>query len=263
MNLRQIMVFGLLAAVAFGGIGYGVWMLSGMAGTIEDPGQVHPDEVPVEEVVEGDEPLATVDASDSVLQPLLEEGSSPDVLGDQDAEAERRAEEAWRRAHDRNMWGSAGNPNLRRQTPSQPGEGTGSGVEGDDQGTTRSRLRPHLRAGAPRVVGSLDHSQVSRVVRRRMRLIISCYTRELRTQPELAGEVTITFVIASDGGVQQSGVASSTLGSPPTERCILNTVRRWRFPEPPDGGTVQVSYPLEFSASSSEETGTGDTDSQD
>jgi hypothetical protein len=38
MLRRDMLVFGFLGAVAYGSIGYGVWMMSGSEGTSEDPG---------------------------------------------------------------------------------------------------------------------------------------------------------------------------------------------------------------------------------
>ena len=47
MNLRTVLLVGLLGAAAFGGIGYGVWQLSGPEGFQGDPGQVeHVAELP-------------------------------------------------------------------------------------------------------------------------------------------------------------------------------------------------------------------------
>ena len=40
MRWRDMLVFGFFGALAYGSIGYGVWMMSGSEGTSEDPGPV-------------------------------------------------------------------------------------------------------------------------------------------------------------------------------------------------------------------------------
>jgi hypothetical protein len=44
-------------------------------------------------------------------------------------------------------------------------------------------------------------------------------------------------------------VQQTTMASEPVESCIVNHVRRWAFPQPQGGGTVQVTYPYVFKSS--------------
>jgi len=51
-------------------------------------------------------------------------------------------------------------------------------------------------------------------------------------------------IIAPTGAVQTAIKASSTVGNPQLEGCIVNAVRRWNFPAPEGGGIVAVTYPF-------------------
>lgn len=102
--------------------------------------------------------------------------------------------------------------------------------------------------GDPIILGSLDKSLIDAVIKQNMRNIRTCYEAGLTRRPELAGKVTIKFVIAADGTVSSATVKSTTLGDPPTEECLTNTFLSFQFPQPKGGGIVIVSYPFVFSA---------------
>lgn len=96
------------------------------------------------------------------------------------------------------------------------------------------------------VLGTLPRRAIHRVIRRRMGDLRECYDRQLLVNPELGGKVTVRFVIAPDGSVQEAGIKASTMGSEPVETCVTDAFRTYRFPEP-KGGIVIVSYPFIFS----------------
>jgi TonB family protein len=76
-----------------------------------------------------------------------------------------------------------------------------------------------------------------------------CYTTiGLLARPGLAGRVKVRFTILPDGSVGQIDLVETTLSHPPTERCILAAVKRWRFPKP-EGQTPVVTYPFHFKPS--------------
>jgi TonB family protein len=73
-----------------------------------------------------------------------------------------------------------------------------------------------------------------------------CYEKELSRNPDLYGKVTVLFLIDGVGRVGDALVQQTTLSSDPVERCMIDHVRRWAFPSPRGGGTVQVTYPYVF-----------------
>ena len=76
--------------------------------------------------------------------------------------------------------------------------------------------------------------------------IRECYERQLQRDPELAGKVTVSFVIDLDGSVKFAALKSSSLNHEPAEACISEQVGTLRFQKPRGGKTVVVSYPFRF-----------------
>ncbi len=94
--------------------------------------------------------------------------------------------------------------------------------------------------------GDLERAEIEVVIKQRMGLIRRCYTRELRRNPNLQGTVKVTFVIATNGWVKYAAVRRSDLANQVVEECILDEMRKLRFPEPEGEGTVIVTYPFAF-----------------
>ncbi len=102
--------------------------------------------------------------------------------------------------------------------------------------------------GSPIILGSLDRSLISDVIKRHMNQIRYCYQRELQKNPSLAGKVVMRFTIGVDGKVPKATTKTSTLSNSAVERCIEGRFRRMTFPPPTGGGIVMVTYPFIFSA---------------
>lgn len=96
------------------------------------------------------------------------------------------------------------------------------------------------------VVGGLDREVIARVIERHQAEIKFCYEAALQREPGLAGKVAVAWTIDPAGAVAEASVSESTLGSAAVERCIVDRVRRWRFPAPQGGGVVEVSFPWIF-----------------
>jgi TonB family protein len=71
-----------------------------------------------------------------------------------------------------------------------------------------------------------------------------CYEQELAQRPDLAGRVTVSFIISATGSVQTASVMNTTLNNARVESCVVAAVRRWTFPAPDGGGVVGVNYPF-------------------
>jgi TonB family protein len=124
------------------------------------------------------------------------------------------------------------------------GSGAGPGGRLDDH-----RSRVPERHGTPTVSDrGLGSDVIRRVVRRNLSQVRHCYEQQLQSRPDLAGRVTVSFIISASGAVQSSAVAQSSVGSPPMEQCIARAVRRWAFPASSDGSLSSVRYPFTFQA---------------
>ncbi len=127
------------------------------------------------------------------------------------------------------------------------GAGTGSGSGyGSGAGGFRGRSAsvPRIRTGEADVRGSLSREVIRRVIRRHINEVRFCYEQELAQRPDLAGRVTVSFIISATGAVQTASVANTTLNNARVEGCVAQAVRRWTFPAPDGGGAVLVNYPF-------------------
>ncbi|RLB57256.1 MAG: hypothetical protein DRJ42_00725 [Deltaproteobacteria bacterium] len=124
------------------------------------------------------------------------------------------------------------------------GGGTGSGYGRGSGSGARHAATSQVRAGRPEVRGSLSSEVIRRVVRRHVNEVRFCYDQGLMRKPNLAGTVTLSFIIAPTGAVQAASIQSSTLGDSAVEGCISRAWRRWQFPAPDGGGVVMVRYPM-------------------
>ena len=99
------------------------------------------------------------------------------------------------------------------------------------------------------MLGEVDKSAIDQVIKRHMNQIRYCYQRALVNEPELAGKVTVKFVIAKDGTVSSAEVKSTTMNNSTVEHCILGRFLRMQFPVPRGGGVAIVSYPFDRAGS--------------
>lgn len=97
--------------------------------------------------------------------------------------------------------------------------------------------------------GSLSRDAILKVVMAGLGDVQRCYERALMSTPGLQGKVVFDWVIAPSGRVQSTRVRSSTMSSQAVTTCISGVIKGWQFPQP-QGGSVKVTYPFIFKASS-------------
>ena len=129
------------------------------------------------------------------------------------------------------------------------GTGHGGGGYGDVDLGGRGKEETVFVPGRTTVVGGLSRDVINRVIQKHYSEIKYCYEKELTKNPDLYGKVALVFVIDGSGRVGDALVQQTTMASEPVESCIVNHVRRWVFPQPQGGGTVQVTYPYVFKSS--------------
>ena len=129
------------------------------------------------------------------------------------------------------------------------GSGHGRGGYGDVDLGGRGKDETVFVPGRTVVVGGLSRDVINRVIQKHYNEIKYCYDKELSKKPELYGKVTVLFMIEGSGRVGEALIQQTTMGSEPVESCMINHVRRWLFPAPQGGGTVQVTYPYVFKSS--------------
>jgi TonB family protein len=97
------------------------------------------------------------------------------------------------------------------------------------------------------VSDGLSRDVVAKVIRRHESEIKFCYEQALQHSTGLKGKVTVMFTIGPAGDVTDASVADSSLQNDEVADCMVQRVKRWRFPEPQGGGVVNVTHPWIFS----------------
>lgn len=128
------------------------------------------------------------------------------------------------------------------------GGGRGRGGYGNIDLGGRGKDSTRVIPGKTTVVGGLDKDVIMRVIKRHQNEIKFCYEQELQKNPSLAGKVAVAWVIDPTGGVSEANVSESSIGNANVESCIVQRIRRWKFPEPAGGGIVNVTFPWQFKA---------------
>ena len=94
--------------------------------------------------------------------------------------------------------------------------------------------------------GGLDRDLIAAVINKNLGQIRFCYEQGLQGTPGLAGRVAVGFVIGASGNVTSTQIENTTLNSKVVEDCISLRLKSWKFPLPPNGAEVKVSYPFVF-----------------
>jgi Ca-activated chloride channel homolog len=121
----------------------------------------------------------------------------------------------------------------------------GYGYGGGGGGRGKSALSVHPEAAV--TMGSLDKDVIARVIRKNLARVRYCYEKNLAKNPNLAGRISIRFVIGDDGAVTKAEVSSTSMNDKEVETCLESILKSLKFPKPSGGGTVIVTYPFNFS----------------
>lgn len=97
------------------------------------------------------------------------------------------------------------------------------------------------------ISGSIDKDIIRTVVRKALPAVRFCYEKQLITQPELTGEITVHFSVNQKGFVNWAYAEESNL-PPAVDSCVTKIFIGLRFPavEKGSGSKVEVHYPISF-----------------
>lgn len=121
-------------------------------------------------------------------------------------------------------------------------------VAGQPNTVTIKLAKPKAKAREKNVApvgGRLAKSKILRGINADLSGLRSCYEKELKKDQRLQGKMVVGFVIDQDGQVARANIRSSEIDNKRVKSCIVSRVRRLKFAKP-DGGSVEVAYPLNF-----------------
>jgi len=129
-------------------------------------------------------------------------------------------------------------------------KGVGGGLSGYGRGSVGTRVASSIVTDDVNTIikGSLERSEIEKVIKAHLPQIKYCYERELNTNPELNGKIVTFFFFVKNGNVTSSNIKESTMKNSSVETCIVRRVAKWIFPQPRGGGMVVVKYPFLFSS---------------
>ena len=122
-----------------------------------------------------------------------------------------------------------------------PGSGNGSAFSG----TRHKTGAPSMRVGATTMSGHIPPEVIQRIVRQNFGRFRACYESGLRSDPSLAGHVSVRFVIGRDGSTMGVANGGSDLPDGGVVSCVVRAFGGLSFPAP-DDGIVTVVYPIVF-----------------
>lgn len=104
---------------------------------------------------------------------------------------------------------------------------------------------PKLKIGNPEVKGAINKRIIQKIVRNHVPELTACFEAELVKKKDLSGKIKIKWVISPEGDVATALVKESTMKNKKVETCMINSIKKLRFPKPKDG-LVHVDYPFVF-----------------
>jgi hypothetical protein len=122
--------------------------------------------------------------------------------------------------------------------------GAAGGGEAARMARETVEVRAEVEVGATEALstGRSDMDQIGRVMRRYLGRIKACYERDLKNSPQLQGKIKVKFRVGAGGEVASAATLENTTGSTSLATCIVNRIRRIRFP--PEAEGAEVIWPL-------------------
>ncbi len=97
------------------------------------------------------------------------------------------------------------------------------------------------------ILGGLDPDVIRQILVENIPKFRYCYQKVLDSSKNaFDGVVKLNFIIGASGHVTRAGVDSVTNIPGSVKSCVVNVLRRIRFPEPRGGGVTEVSQPMNF-----------------
>ena len=133
--------------------------------------------------------------------------------------------------------------------PSGAAEPSSTSPEPAASGTAAPPQEPSAEtpaAAEPRDARGKD--EIQRVIADNRGKVRACYEAALKTNPGIAGDLVVSFIINPDGSVKNAEVnwSESELHVPELDSCTIEVVQALKFPPSSRGLESKVNYPFNF-----------------
>ncbi len=92
----------------------------------------------------------------------------------------------------------------------------------------------------------LSKEQIQGVIGKNLSGVRACYTSMLENNPQAQGKMTLEWFVVKNGAVEKLKVVSSTIDDGDFRKCMIETVKAWKFPKHKAKEPVKVVYPFVF-----------------
>ncbi|HBF13317.1 MAG TPA: hypothetical protein DDW49_08055 [Deltaproteobacteria bacterium] len=97
--------------------------------------------------------------------------------------------------------------------------------------------------------GAANELYIQHVVTPRLRsAAMDAFERELARDPELTGELVISVRLNPNGTIAKVLIENTTINNKTVEYGIIRSLERAKFPNVPDGTSINIRYPINFKA---------------
>lgn len=112
-----------------------------------------------------------------------------------------------------------------------------------DAGPPRKRIVYRYVRGDWECSGEIPATAAQAVINENRRQVRNCYERQLKTNHQLQGTLSLHLRVGQNGQVTGAQVGGS-LRDPAVFSCVRNLAQSWRFPAPTGGNCAVISAPF-------------------
>jgi TonB family protein len=125
-------------------------------------------------------------------------------------------------------------------------DGAAGSLGGKGDRAVAGKVTTQPRLSSVKGAGELSKDEIQRVINAHVGEIQYCYEKQLRGNSGLAGRVVLEWTVTPAGAVSVVKVSTSSLSSSDATNCMMDRVKKWKFPKPRGNGGVTVVYPFVF-----------------
>jgi len=96
------------------------------------------------------------------------------------------------------------------------------------------------------IMGALSRKTIYELVDKFNDDYKKCYETGLKKDSTFRGNITVNFVVSGEGKVLNPKVQKTTMNNENVETCVVDIIKKIKFPAPKGGGIVIVNYPFVF-----------------
>ncbi|MBX9767380.1 MAG: TonB family protein [Bdellovibrionales bacterium] len=115
----------------------------------------------------------------------------------------------------------------------------------------QSSPAPITEGETPFTLPAHNKDDIRRAIDNQVSQLLTCYEALLEQKPKKEGKIVMSWAIDKKGEVNSPKVVTSNIKSKTLEKCALNAVKSWSFPEGValEDTEIYITYPFDFKLS--------------